>query len=220
MAYLMISVAGNPEFGGYLSIDGESSFLLTDDMTYELTSGSHYFEIHTTSDAQRKIGRGQQLFNDIVGSGGVIGAISEAQADNSLGDSWNFQVRAGDDEAVFIDIVSRDRTILAAPRYRVVQLEDDFLEELRSEFAQMEEKNRQAEEEKKRQEEIRKNTPRRSIPKIIVGAILSFYSFCGLIAAFCIISSENSSPLFMLIPLIPLVIFLIMMFDGIKRKLR
>lgn len=224
MAYLMVRVGGNPQFGGYLSIDGASSFLLTDDMTYELSNGPHHMEIFTTSDAQRKLGKGQRIFNNIVGTDGFIGAISEAQAENSLGESWSIQVHAEEDEVVYLEIVSNGRSIMSAPQYRVIQLEEDFLEELRTEFAQIEEKKIQekiqAEQERKLREERRKNTPRRSIPKIIVGAILSFYSFCGLFAVAIGASSGNISPVFILIPLIPLVIFLIMMFDGMKRKLR
>lgn len=224
MAYLVISVAGNPDFGGYLSVDGESSILLTDDITYELTSGAHYFEIFTKSDAQRKLGQGQQVFNNIMGTGGFIGAISEAQAENSLGESWNFQVRAGDDEAVFIDIVSKGNTILSAPRYRVTQLDDETLEHLQSIFRAQEEEQRKAEEEKRAREEAeriaRATTPRRSIPKIIVGAILSFYSFCAVIAVGIGIASNGWPPAVLLLPMIPLVIFLIMLFDGIRRKIR
>ena len=216
MAYLVISVAGNPQFGGYLSVDGEASVLLTDDITYELRSGLHYFEIFTTSDAQRKLGKGQQVFNSIVDTGGFIGAVSEAQAENSLGESWSFQARVDDDEAIFIDIVSKGNSIMTAPHYRIRQLDDETLEAWDQYFADLHAQEEAERLEKERRREEAKNMPRRSIPKIIVGAILSFYSLCITIALLSMASAKAVA----LIPAILLVIFLIMFIDGLRRKIR
>lgn len=169
MAYLYFSVGGNPDFGGYMSVDGSRSILIKDDMVYELDDGVHAFSIHSTSDAKRASGRAHGAFNSIVGTDGFMGAVNRAQAMNAMGDEWNFQARAEGDEVVVVEIVTRGDKIISTPEYQVTEFKDEIIESWKVAFE--EQHKEEAEKERKRQEEL--SRPRRSKPKIIVGSILS-----------------------------------------------
>lgn len=137
MAYLVITVGGNPDFGGYLSVDGEASIKLEDDITYQLVSGVHHFQLYSRSDAQRRMGQSSSFVNSLFGSnGGLFDRFADAAADNAIGQSWSFQAHVEDDEALIIEIVSKGDKILSAPQYRIQPLDDETLEYLRGVFGE------------------------------------------------------------------------------------
>ena len=134
MAYLIISVSGNPTFGGYLSMDGDPSVKVEDDVTYKIKGGAHYFELFSRSDAQRKVGKGSNFVNNLFGASGLLGLFANAAADNAMGESWSFQTHVDDDEALIIEIVSRGNEILSAPQYHVRQLDEETIQKFDAMF--------------------------------------------------------------------------------------
>ena len=134
MAYLVISVNGNPEFGGYLSLDGESSVLVSNDDIYKISNGAHYYELFTRSDAQRRAGENSNFVNNLFGASGVLGYFADAAASNAMGESWSFQAHVDEDEALVIEIVSRGKEILCAPQYRIYPLDEETIKEFESCF--------------------------------------------------------------------------------------
>ena len=134
MAYLNFVVGGNPNFGGYVSMDGDASVPIKHDDTYRIQSGVHQFTIYTRSDAQRKVGQGASIVNSLFGSGGILGFLADNRANNAMGESWSFQASIYDDELLVIEIVSRGNDILSAPQYRVRQLDDEMIQEIEKLF--------------------------------------------------------------------------------------
>ena len=222
MAYLVFSVGGNPDFGGYLSVDEEPSILMQDDVVCELQSGLHVFKIHSTSDDQRAAGQRAKKFSNMFGDGGTLDSISRAQAKDAIGKEWSFQVRAGDDEAVFIEVVSSGMDIVSTPEYKVTQVDEETRERWEGLFAEQrriaaeEEERRKAEEaEKERKREEARKLPRKSIPKIIVGGIVSFY---GVI--FTAVLAASVGGVSIVAGLAALGVGAFLLFDGLRKKVR
>ncbi len=134
MAFLILSVSGNPSFGGYLSMNGDPSIAVEDDITYQIPGGAHYFELFTRPDSIRKSGSGLNVMNSLFGSGGLLGAFTNASAQNAMGKSWSFQAHVNDDEALIIEIVSRGNDILSAPQYYIRQLDDETIQAMNEMF--------------------------------------------------------------------------------------
>ena len=168
MAYIELTVRGNEDFGGYLSVDGSESILITNDMVYELAPGAHLFEVHSTSDKERKMGERQRKFNDATYTGSFIDRMTDRQATNAIGNTWSFSVKVADDEAVEILVVSRGSEIVDAPQYTTRQLSDE-------ELAHYEEKFRELHEE----EERIANTPRRHPKMMLIGALIALAFIYG-----------------------------------------
>lgn len=184
MAYLKIEIDGNPNFGGYLSIDREASIQIKDGEIYELDEGQHLFEIHTTTDAQRKMANFQSRLQS---SSGMLNALTDMQVDKGTGDNWHFQVMVGHGQLVVLSILSKGNQIISAPMYNVVDLEDDKLEELEEHFEKIHAEKRRIQAELDAERERILNTPRRSKPKIIIGLIMAIY---GAILATTFASTE------------------------------
>ena len=238
MAYLTIVVGGNPNFGGYLSIDGTQSFQLVNDMTYELPSGLHHFEIFSRSDSQRNSGQKLYAFNTVAGAlggrtgmiGSISGAINENHALNSMGYSWTFQASVGDDQVLILQIVSQGNEILGAPDFLISPLDQETITYLQTFFAQQkaeqeaqERAKREEKEERERLREIERNTPRRSKPKIIVGSILSGLSlpyilFLGLMST--VVQGASGVLVLAVVPLAVLVVGLVLLMTGLQKKIR
>ena len=222
MAYLLFSVGGNPDFGGYLSVDGEPSILMQDDVVCELQSGLHAFKIHSTSDDQRAAGKRAKNLSNLFGDGGALDSISRAQAKNAIGREWSFQGRVGDDEVMIIEVVSEGMDIISTPEYRVTEVDEEtrarwesIFEEQRRLAAEEEEKRKAEEAEKERKREEARKLPRKSIPKIIVGGVVSFY---GVI--FTAIMATSVGGVGIVAGLAALGVGAFLLFDGLRKKIR
>ena len=173
-AYYTTLIYGNEDFGGYLSVDGEKSFPIAHDMTYPIDPGPHRFEIFTTSDFQRAAGNLQAtLYANTSSSGAILDYIERNQALKNIGDGWQIDCFVEENQTVYLSVRSNGKNIVAAPSYEVADLTDEQIAMLEDAFAQMEEDCIREEEERIRREEELKRTPRRSVPKIIVGSILA-----------------------------------------------
>ena len=216
MAFLYLSIGGNPDFGGYLSVDGGRSILMKDDMVYEIEDGLHAYTIHSTSDAQRRSGRVQGTINNLTGSGGFFDTVNRVQAMNAIGDEWNFQARAVGDEVLVIEIVTKGNNIITTPEYRVTEFEEETIQSWKEYFA--EEHAKEAEKERKRQEERAK--PRRSKPKIIVGSILTGLGALGSLIGISTMAGGEGDPSGFVPMAVFLVVGLILLLTGLKKKVR
>ena len=219
MAFISISVYGNQSFGGFLSMDKSKSVKLEDDDIYEIEPGPHLFEIHSTTDAMRKAGARQSAINSFVGSG-VTGVLSEMQAQNAMGDTWSFEVFLNDNELLQSAVRSEGTKIVGTPQYTTKVLDDEELEELEEFFRRQREAAEAARAERERAREEARNRPRRSKPKIIVGAIMSGW---GALLTLIMVASMASGEA----PVGALVFFLILLgvglfllFSGLKKKVR
>ncbi len=161
-AYLHTVIDGNKNFGGYLSVDGEKSISITDDMTYELTPGHHSLIIHSKSDAERASGKLRaNLYNNTSSDGALMDSIERASILKSLGDGWEINVMVENNEMLTLNVLSKGNKILNAPAYQVVELSAEEIEDLEKKFEEW------------------RNTPVRSKKLMVWGAILTFCGFVG-----------------------------------------
>ena len=155
MPYIELTISGNEKFGGYLSVDGGSSVEITNDAVYEIGVGQHLFEVHSTSDSSRKIGKLQSKINNAAYNGGILDMIAENQADNAIGDNWSFSVVVEEDDCVELNVLTKGNKIIAAPQYRVSKMSDEKREHYEQMFREIHE-----------EEERIANMPRRSKKQI------------------------------------------------------
>lgn len=161
-AYLQTLISGNQSFGGYLSVDGEKSFAVSHDMTYELAPGRHHFELFTTSDSSRKAAKGQAwLYNNTSSSGAILDAIERQQIRSQMGEGYEFDVVVGDGEMVQIEILSKGSKLVGAPMSRIIELSPAEIAEWERKFEEW------------------RNTPIRSPKQMIWGAVLAFLGVFG-----------------------------------------
>lgn len=241
MAYITVSISGNENFGGYLSIDGAESFAVQDGYVYQLDNGPHFFELHTTTDAQRKAGERQRAVNNLIGSG-AMGVLSDIQSTAAIGRTWEFHAEAWEGECLQLSILSEGHSINVPPRFSVVECTEEEIEEYEGIFAEFyaeqeaemqREAERKAEKERKEAEEreIRKTTPRISVKLLIPGIIIS--AVCGmgiLVYGSTLLTQEGGfnpadpSSLSLLVALgvfaAGLIVGLILLFSGAKKKIR
>lgn len=169
-AYLMTFIYGNESFGGYFSVDGESSRPIEDDMTYQLDPGPHLIEIFSTSNFERKTGAFQaSLYRNTSSSGAILDAIERRQALKNLGDSWSIEVFVEEGQAVVLNVRSSGNSIVGDPVYSIEDLSDEQIESLEEVFEELE---------REYQEEL--NRPKRKPAKIVWGIILMFCSLVGI----------------------------------------
>lgn len=144
MAFLHTSITGNTSFGGYISMDGDKSVPIQDDMTYEITPGKHNFRIFTKSDLERRYGNAQHGITSHISNPGLLDAIIDAHAAHSIGDGWSFDVILENNDCVTVAVTSKGQNLIGDPVYEVEELPADVAESLRSQIEQV------------------RNTPRRS----------------------------------------------------------
>ena len=161
-AYLQTLISGNQSFGGYLSVDGEKSFAVSHDMTYELAPGRHHLELYTTSDSSRKAAKGQAwLYNNTSSSGAVLDSIERQQIRSQMGEGYEFDVVVDDGEMVQIEILSKGSKLVGAPMSRIIELSPAEIAEWERKFEEW------------------RNTPIRSPKQMIWGAVLAFLGVFG-----------------------------------------
>ena len=163
MAFIRTKIEGNTSFGGYLFMDSGRSVAIQDEMTYEIPSGTHYFEIHSKSDAERGMGKFQKGINGMTSNGKIIDKLCDMQANNSLGDAWSFNAELEDNDCLVIQIRSKGTKIVGEPDYEIIELDDETVAQLKEEF------------------EAIRNTPRRNKKQIGWGLGLMFvFAFGGI----------------------------------------
>ena len=167
-AYLYTIIEGNEGFGGYISMDGaKRTEKVEHGMYYKIEPGKHLFEIYTTSDSQRGMANFQgKLYANTSSSGAILDAIERKQIIDGMGDCYTIEARVGENEMIAICITSRDNAILVAPEYKVVELTQEDIDGIEEVFKAAEEEH-----------EKWKNTPVRSVKKIVFGAILMYLGF-------------------------------------------
>ncbi len=155
-AYLLTLINGNKSYGGYLSVDGEKSFPIQDDMTYELSPGQHSLSIYTNSDAQRKVGSVQaSVYNNTSSSGVILDAIERQSALSNMGDGWVIDVFVQEGQLLTLSVLTKGSKFAGTPLYEVDDLTDEAIKELEEKF------------------EAWRNTPVRSKKQIVWGLILA-----------------------------------------------
>lgn len=210
-AYLCTQISGNENFGGYLSVDGEKSFSISDGMIYELSPGAHSFIIYSSSDAQRAAGSAQAwLYKKTSSSGAILDSLERASASKNIGDGWQIDAYVTDGEMLTINVVSRGTKIVGNPQYSVCELDD----------AQLAELEKKQEEAAKEYEEW-KNTPVRSKKQIIGGLITALLGCFGLYnyLSGSVVTEEPTQNLFLVMGGI-IAIGVLFIFLGAKKKVR
>lgn len=218
-AYLYTVIEGNESFGGYISMDGaKGTEKIVNGMYYKIDPGSHRFDIYSTSDAQRGMANFQgKLYANTSSSGAIIDAMERKQIIDGMGDCWTIEARVGDNEMIAICVTSRGNEIIVSPEYKVVELSEEDLAEIDEVF-----KAAEVEHEKW------KNTPVRSVKKIIFGALLMYTGFGGCFAFLGMGMNASSGGTDTLVAMIgSIVVFLgmgivglLLFIDGLKKKLR
>ena len=131
-AYLHTQISGNKDFGGYLSVDGEKSIKIGDDMTYELSTGQHSLVVYSTSDAQRKTGELQaKIYTHTSSSGAIMDTLEAASTLKNLGDGWEINVVVEENQLVELSVLSKGTALVGDPMYKVTDLdEEDDIEDI------------------------------------------------------------------------------------------
>lgn len=161
-AYLSTFIYGNEEFGGYFSVDGETSIAFQNDMTYQLDPGPHHIAFYSTSNMQRKAGAFQaKVYCNTSSSGALFDALERREALKNLGDSWTIDVFVEEGQMLILNVRSKGNSIVGSPSYMVQDLSEEQIEALDEMFEELE-------------EEIvaEMNRPKRKPAKIVWGIIL------------------------------------------------
>lgn len=161
-AYLSTFIYGNEDFGGYFSVDGETSVAVQNDMTYQIEPGPHHIEFFSTSNVQRKAGAFQaKVYCNTSSSGALFDALERREALKNLGDSWTIDVFVEEDQMLILNVRSKGNSIVGSPSYMVQDLSEEQVETLEEMFDELE-------------EEIiaEMNRPKRKPAKIVWGIIL------------------------------------------------
>lgn len=160
--YLIMGISGNEQFGGYLSVDGEKSVSIVNGDFLKLSPGQHSLQIHSTSDAQRKMGKTQAaLYNNTSSSGILMDTLERKSALSNLGDSWNINVHVADGQAIYLNVLTKGEKFLADPTYCVEDMSEDMEKDLDEKY------------------EAWVNTPIRSKKLMIWGIVLAFLGVFG-----------------------------------------
>lgn len=157
--YLIMGISGNENFGGYISVDGEKSVPIINGDYLRLTPGQHSLQIHSTSDAERKMGKAQAtLYNNTSSSGALVDALERKSAKSALGDSWDINIYVEDGQAIYLNVLTKGQKIIDDPLYKVETMSEEMEKELDEEY------------------EAWLNTPVRSKKLMVWGIVLAF---CG-----------------------------------------
>ena len=184
-AYLVTLIEGNESFGGYLSVDGDPAFKVEHDMTYRIRPGRHYLVIYSNSNFERAI-------------------------ENGSGDRWEIDVFVELGQAIKLSILSRGNTLVTAPLYEVVTLDDDTNAYFEEVFAEID-----------RKEEEEKNKPRRSPKMIVWGSIIMSVCGIGFLSMFAaLLGGETEILAPMLVFAGGLVGGIVMFMKGLQKKVR
>ena len=201
-AYLQTLISGNQSFGGYLSVDGEKSFAVSHDNTYELAPGRHHFELYSTSDSARKNAKGQAwLYNNTGSSGSILDAIERQQIRSQMGEGYEFDVVVDDGEMVQVEILSKGSKLVGAPMFRTIELSPAEIAEWERKFEEW------------------RNTPVRSPKQIKWGIALTLLGAFGFVNALNGAAGEDTvSGLLLMGGIVAVGILLLVL--GMKKKIR
>ena len=199
-AYLRTLISGNKDFGGYLSVDGEKSFKIADDMIYELSAGQHSLVVYSTSDAQRKTGEFQaKLYANTSSSGVVLDTLEKASALKNLGDGWEINLMVDENQIVELSVLTKGTNVVGDPMCKVSDLDEEDVERLENQFNEW------------------RNTPIRSKKKMIWGLILTF---CGVFGLSNVLTTQpidvEAIPVMIALAAIGVLLFVF----GFKKKIR
>lgn len=204
MAFVCTMITGNESFGGYISMDGNASAKIEHDMTYEIASGRHHFEIFSKSGASRGGGKILSAIGNMGDSNDIFSKMNRHDGDKMQGDSWCFDVNLNDNDCLLITINSKGDQILGDPGYEVTELDAETCENLRKQF-----------------EEIR-NTPTRSKKMMIGGGITAGIGVFGLFNFIIALlgQPETTSITDSLVFIALIIIGGLIFFFGSKKKIR
>ena len=171
MAYVKFIVEGNTSYGGYYSVNGGKSQAIKHDMIYEVENGHYHFKISEKSSAVKGASTVGRLANLASSNTSVM---YDAYMAHQAGDDWTFSVDLTDDtDALCIYIYSKGQSFYDAPEYKVVELDEEYHQELKAQF------------------EAIRNTPRRNKKQIGWGiGLMAAFGF----GTFNMISSGEAEP--------------------------
>lgn len=184
MAYLHLMVKGNPDFGGYISLNGARSVPVQDDWTWEIADGMHSIKIYSKSNVSRTAGKITGAATAISYNYSALSRASLMMAANDIGDEWEIGVNLAPEDCLFIQTYSRGNQIVAAPTYYVETLSDEMVVYLENRFREQYEEQARIEEERRQEKERIASMPRRRKGQIVWGVILmaigTVMSFAGI----------------------------------------
>lgn len=197
MPYVCICVEGNPDFGGYLSIDKGRSVEVKDGSYFEISNGTHVIDIGSKSKATNNALEIGSVVNARMG-GEILGSVAALRA---IGDEWSFQIEAYDDDVVEIDVLSKGKKIIGTPSYRITEFTDEALAEVKEHFRKVEEDN---------------NRPRRSFKKIAIGLVMFYITVMSVFQA----KITGNYSTFIILGVICALIGIYLVIDGFRKKNR
>lgn len=128
MAYLIVNVSGNPNFGGYFSIDEGDSVQAVNGTIIQVPEGEHVISVFTTDDFQRDTAK----WNRALSSGSnasLLDKFNNSMAKRGQGESWRYEITVSETDGIFFEVESPNGKIEKAPNYSIRTLTEDELEE-------------------------------------------------------------------------------------------
>ena len=144
--------------------------------------------------------------------------ISTVAVYGKVSGGYNFQARLNYDDVIVVEVVTRLNEIISTPTYHVKKL-SDFDARTISTFNTLADEKR-ASDLRKREEFEESLKPRRSKPKIIVGSILTGLGVFGSLIGILDMASGEGDPSGFVPMAVFLVVGLILLLTGLKKKVR
>lgn len=126
MAFIKFNVTGNPQYGGYLTIDGVT-VSVTDGKTFQIKDGHHNFTLHEKSTMSRFGGKLSKFSASLSSnsSSSLERKWSEHEsnkADSAIGDTYVFSADLTPNDCVVISVETHGERFIDEPAYHCCEL--------------------------------------------------------------------------------------------------
>lgn len=128
MAYLIVNVSGNPNFGGYFSIDEGDSVQAVNGTIIQVPEGEHVISVFTTDDFQRDTARWNKALSS-GSNGSLFDKFNNSMAKRGQGEAWHYEITISETDGIFFEVETENGKIKKAPNYSIRTLTEDELEE-------------------------------------------------------------------------------------------
>ena len=115
MAHIYVSVTGNTDFGGYLTIGG-NEIKVYDTYAEEISNGNIDVILYSKSRASRDLAQGLGAINNLKTSGGffmdMVQKSNEKTEENYRGEAWGQSYTVEEDDIIIVAVKSEGEDIL------------------------------------------------------------------------------------------------------------
>lgn len=129
MAFIKFNVSGNPQYGGYLTIDGVT-VSVTDDKVFQIKDGHHNFILHEKSAMSRFGGKLSKFSANLsTNSSSSLerrwSKYENNKADAAIGDTYVFSADLTPNDCVVITVETQEERFIDEPSYHCYDLSEE-----------------------------------------------------------------------------------------------